>query len=116
MERRKFLRNAGAGLAVGGLAAPAIVRAQSPQIKWRLASSFPKSLDTIYATAENIAKRVSAGTGGRFQIQVFGPGELVPAFQVLDAVKDGTVEIGHSASYYYVGKDPTPSIRPYHSA
>lgn len=110
MERRKFLRNAGAGLAVGGLAAPAIVRAQSPQIKWRLASSFPKSLDTIYATAENIAKRVSAGTGGRFQIQVFGPGELVPAFQVLDAVKDGTVEIGHSASYYYVGKDPTFAI------
>ncbi|MFZ5508601.1 MAG: TRAP transporter substrate-binding protein [Pseudomonadota bacterium] len=107
MERRSFLKKAGAGLAATTLAAPAIVHAQSPQIKWRLASSFPKSLDTIYGAAETVAKRVAAATGGKFQIQVFAGGEIVPPFQVLDAVKDGTVELGHSASYYYVGKDPT---------
>ncbi len=107
MERRSFLKQAGAGAAVGALAAPSIVHAQSPAIKWRLASSFPKSLDTIFGAADVISKHVAAATGGKFQIQVFAGGEIVPGFQVLDAVKDGTVALGHSASYYYVGKDPT---------
>ncbi|MBK7662319.1 MAG: TRAP transporter substrate-binding protein [Sterolibacteriaceae bacterium] len=112
MQRRWFLKNAGAGLAAGSLAAPAIVQAQSldgrlPEIKWRLASSFPKSLDTIFIAAETMAQRVAAASGNRFQIRVFPAGEIVPGPQVLDAVKDGTVEMGHSASYYFVGKDPT---------
>jgi TRAP-type mannitol/chloroaromatic compound transport system substrate-binding protein len=107
MERRIFLRNAGAGLAAGALAAPAVVSAQAPQIKWRLASSFPKSLDTLFGTTETLVRRVAAATGGKFQIQLFAAGEIVPGFQVLDAVKEGTVEMGHSASYYFVGKDPT---------
>ncbi|MEW5890057.1 MAG: TRAP transporter substrate-binding protein [Pseudomonadota bacterium] len=107
MERRTFLRNAGAGLAAGALAAPAIVHAQAPQIKWRLASSFPKSLDTLFGATETLVRRVAAATNGRFQIQLFAAGEIVPGFQVLDAVKEGTVEMGHSASYYFVGKDPT---------
>ena len=94
-------------IAVGALAAPAIAQTAAPAIKWRLASSFPKSLDTIFGAAEVMAKRVAAATGGKFQIQVFAGGEIVPGFGVLDAVKDGTVELGHSASYYYVGKDPT---------
>jgi len=108
MERRSFLRKAGAGAATGGviLGAPAIVSAQ-PQIRWRLASSFPKSLDTIYGAAETVSKRVAAITGGRFQISVHPAGELVPALQVLDGVQNGTVEIGHTAMYYYFGKDPT---------
>lgn len=106
MERRSFLKKAGAGLAVGAVAMPAIA-ADAPTIKWRLASSFPKSLDTIYGAAETVAKRVAEATGGKFQIQVFAGGEIVPAFGVLDAVKDGTVEMGHTASYYFVGKDPT---------
>jgi TRAP-type mannitol/chloroaromatic compound transport system substrate-binding protein len=105
MKRRKFLTTAGLGAAATTLAAPAI--AQSPEIRWRLASSFPKSLDTIYGAAEVIAKRVSDATGGKFQIRVFAAGELVPGLQVLDAVQAGTVELGHTASYYYVGKDPT---------
>ncbi len=106
MERRSFLKQAGAGLAAGALAAPAIAQT-APTIKWRLASSFPKSLDTIFGASEVLSRRVAAATGGKFQIQIFAANEIVPGFGVLDAVKDGTVEAGHSASYYYVGKDPT---------
>src|SRR4051812_44456888 len=105
MQRRKFLKSAGLGVAATTLAAPAI--AQSAENRWRLASSFPKSLDTIYGAAEFMAKRVSDATGGKFQIRVFAAGEIVPGLQVADAVQAGTVEMGHTASYYYVGKDPT---------
>ncbi|MGB8337514.1 MAG: TRAP transporter substrate-binding protein [Burkholderiales bacterium] len=106
MQRRSFLKKAAAGLAVGAAATPTLAQTQ-PEIKWRLASSFPKSLDTIYGAAELISKRVAAATNNKFQIQVFAAGELMPGPAVLDAVKDGTVQCGHSASYYFVGKDPT---------
>lgn len=106
MKRRTFLHTAAAGLAAGAVAAPAIAQT-SPTINWRLASSFPKSLDTIYGAAEIMAKRVSQLTDGRFHIRVFPGGEIVPALQVMDAVQAGTVEMGHSASYYYFGKDAT---------
>jgi TRAP-type mannitol/chloroaromatic compound transport system substrate-binding protein len=106
MERRAFLKNAGVGLAAGAVAAPAIAQSQ-PEIKWRLASSFPKSLDTIFGGAEVISKRVATATNGKFQIQVFAAGEIVPGLQVLDAVQNGTVQCGHTAPYYFVGKDPT---------
>jgi TRAP-type mannitol/chloroaromatic compound transport system substrate-binding protein len=113
MQRRKFLTSAGAGLAAGAAAVattPALSQAQTaalPTIKWRLASSFPKSLDTIYGAAEVISKRVAAATGGKFQIQVFAAGEIVPAFSTVDAVQNGTVECTHTAPYYFFGKDPT---------
>ncbi|PGH53522.1 ABC transporter substrate-binding protein [Azospirillum palustre] len=106
MKRRAFLTSAGVGVAASTLAAPAIAQS-APEIKWRCASSFPKSLDTIYGGAEFVAKRVAELTDGKFQIRVFAAGEIVPALQVLDAVKDGTIECGHTVSYYYVGKDPT---------
>ncbi len=109
MERRKFLKNAGAGLAAGAAMMPTLSRAQAaalPEVKWRCASSFPKSLDTIYGAAETMARRVAAATGGKFQIQVFAGGEIVPGLQVLDAVQNGTVPCGHTAPYYYWGKDP----------
>jgi TRAP-type mannitol/chloroaromatic compound transport system substrate-binding protein len=109
MERRKFLTGAGAGLAAGAAVMPTLSRAQAaalPEIKWRLASSFSKSLDTIYGASEYLAKRVAACTGGKFQIQVFAGGEIVPGLQVLDAVQNGTVNCGHTAPYYYSGKDP----------
>ena len=102
-SRRGFLS---AAPLLGLAGAPAVVGAQ-PAIRWRLASSFPKALDALYAAAEQVAQQVSAATGGRFQIQVFAANELVPPFGVLDAVREGTVECGHSASYYYIGKDPT---------
>ena len=108
MQRRKFLTSAGLGLAgTGALALSGKALAQAPEVKWRLASSFPKSLDAIYGAAEIVSKRVAAATGGKFTIQVFAAGEIVPGPGVLDAVKDGTVQMGHSASYYFVGKDPT---------
>jgi TRAP-type mannitol/chloroaromatic compound transport system substrate-binding protein len=109
MQRRKFLKSAGAGVAAGAAIMPALSHAQAtalPEVKWRLASSFARSLDTIYGAAENMSKRVAAATGGRFQIQVFAGGEIVPPLQVLDAVQSGTVQCGHTAPYYYWGKDP----------
>jgi TRAP-type mannitol/chloroaromatic compound transport system substrate-binding protein len=106
MKRREFLRAASAGLATATVASPAIAQS-SPEIKWRLTSSFPKSLDTIYGASEIFAKAVAEATDNRFQIQVFAGGEIVPGLQALDAVSSGTVEMCHTASYYYVGKDPT---------
>ena len=108
MQRRKFINTATAGiLGAGAATLSGVALAQIPEFKWRLASSFPKSLDTIFGGVELIAKRVAAATGGKFQIQVFAANEIVPGGAVLDAVKDGTVQMGHTASYYYVGKDPT---------
>src|SRR5260221_7058101 len=109
MERRKFLKSGAAGLAAGAAMMPTLSKAQAaalPEVKWRLASSFPKSLDTIYGAAETMSKRVAAATGGKFQIQVFAGGEIVPGLQVLDAVQNGTVQCGHTAPYYFSGKDP----------
>ena len=106
MKRRKFLTAAGLGLAATPIAAPAVAQSM-PEVRWRLASSFPKALDTIFGAAEVISKRVSEATDGKFQIRVFAGGEIVPALQVLDAVQNGGIDCGHTASYYYVGKDPT---------
>jgi TRAP-type mannitol/chloroaromatic compound transport system substrate-binding protein len=106
MKRRQFINTTGAGMA-GILAAgvaPAFAQG-GPEIKWRLASSFPKSLDTIYGAAEVMSKRVAACTGGKFQIQVFAGGEIVPPFGVVDAVQNGTVQAAHTAPYYFWGKD-----------
>ena len=106
MERRSFVRQAGlAGVLAAG-AAPAVVQAQA-NIRWRLTSSFPKSLDTIFGAAEVFAKKVGEMTGGKFQISVHPGGELMPSPQLVDGVQNGTVEMGHTAPYYYFGKDDT---------
>lgn len=106
MQRRHFIKHAGAsGLAAATMASGAQAADSNPKISWKLASSYPKSLDTIYGAAELMANRVRAMTNGAFDIRVYAGGELVPGLQVLDAVKDGTVQCGHSASYYYVGKN-----------
>ena len=107
MERRSFLKKAGLGLAAGAAAAPVIVKAQSPNVSWRMVGSWPKSLETLYGGMEEVAKRVAAATDGKFNIKVFAAGEIVGGLQVLDAVQNGTVECGHTATYYYFGKDPT---------
>src|SRR5512139_2164881 len=107
MKRRDFIKVT--GLAAAGattLAAPAIAQSM-PEIRWRMPTSWPKSLDTLYGGADMMVKMVGEATDNKFQIQPFAAGEIVPGLQVLDAVQNGTVEIGHTASYYYFGKDPT---------
>jgi TRAP-type mannitol/chloroaromatic compound transport system substrate-binding protein len=105
MDRRSLMKNAGiAGVLAAG-AAPA-VQAQAA-IRWRLASSFPKSLDTIYGATEAFARKVGEMSGGKFTISVHAAGELMPAFGVVDGVQNGTVECAHTAAYYFFGKDDT---------
>src|ERR671924_755090 len=106
MKRREFLQASSVGLAAAAIAKPAIAQSM-PELKWRLTSSFPKSLDTIYGASEIFARAVAEATDNKFQIQVFAAGELVPGLQAADAVTNGTVEMCQTASYYYVGKDPT---------
>lgn len=131
MQRRDFIKQAGLGLAAA-TATPLIVQAQSqsaapppssqpeapppasiggsPTVKWRLASSFPKSLDTIYGAAEVLTKRIAELTDGKFEIRVFAGGEIVPPFGVLDAAQQNTVECCHTCGYYFHGKNKAFSI------
>jgi len=105
MDRRSIIKHAGiAGVLAAG-AAPA-VHAQAT-IRWRLASSFPKALDTIYGAADVFAKKVGEMSGGKFSISVHPGGELMPAFGVVDGVRQGTVEAAHTAPYYFFGLDDT---------
>ncbi|MHC2331642.1 TRAP transporter substrate-binding protein [Bradyrhizobium sp. USDA 4454] len=107
MKRRDFIKATGLGVAgATTLTAPAIATSM-PDIKWRLATSWPKSLDTVHGACELFAKAVGEATDGQFQVQTFAAGEIVPGLQVLDAVQNGTVEMGHTAPYFYHGKDPT---------
>jgi TRAP-type mannitol/chloroaromatic compound transport system substrate-binding protein len=110
MDRRSFIGKAGIGgvaaAAATTLAAPAIAQS-NPKISWRITSSFPKSLDTIFGAAATMANYVRESTDGNFDIQVFAAGEIVPGLQAADAVTAGTVEACHTACYYYWGKDPT---------
>ncbi|HYF40854.1 MAG TPA: ABC transporter substrate-binding protein, partial [Ramlibacter sp.] len=108
MDRRSLIKQAGiAGILAAG-AAPA-VHAQAA-LRWRLASSFPKSLDTIYGAAEVFSQKVKALSGGKFEISVHAGGELMPPFGVVDGVQNGTVEAAHTAPYYFFGKDETFAI------
>ena len=104
MNRRSLLRQAGlAGTAAASVAAPAVVSAQ-PVLRWRLTSSYPKNLDVIFGAAEVFSRTVAELTDDRFRISVFGPGEIAPALQALDAVQQGSVECCHTASFFYTGK------------
>jgi TRAP-type mannitol/chloroaromatic compound transport system substrate-binding protein len=116
MERRAFLKTTALGIAGTGTLAGCAGVADGPaaegeiyagpRVTWRLASSFPRSLDIVYGSAERFADRVGQLTGGRFTIRTYPAGELVPGLQVMDAVQQGTVHAGHTASYYYLGKNP----------
>ena len=108
-DRRKFLKTSALGAtaaATTAIAAPALAQS-TPEIKWRMPASWPKSLDTLYGGCEFLAQRVSDLSDGKFKLQVFAAGEIVPGLQVLDAVQNNTVECGHTSPYYYFGKDPT---------
>lgn len=104
MDRRSLIKKAGiAGVLTSGIA-PA-VHAQAA-VRWRLASSFPRSLDTIFGSAEMLSKTIKAMSGGKFEITVHPAGELMPAFGVVDALQGDTIEMAQSAAYYFTGKDP----------
>ena len=103
MDRRSIIKHAGiAGVLAAGIA-PA-VHAQAA-IRWRIASSFPKSLDTIFGGAEVFAKQVKAMSGGKFDVSVHAAGELMPALGVVDGVQQGSIEACHTAPYYFFGKN-----------
>lgn len=113
MERRVFFKKA--ALSTAALATPSALlineRARAatdtnlPTISWRLTSSFPKSLDVVFGASDVLAKSLARITQGKFTLKVFAAGELVPGLQVLDAIQNGTVEVGHTASYHYFGKN-----------
>ncbi len=115
MRRRDFLKkSAGAALGAGALGAcggaDSDSRAPTVQtrrnIQWRMVSSFPPGLDTIFGGAKHLTERVETLSEGRFKIRAYAAGEIVPGLQVLDAVQQGTVQAGHTSSYYYTGKNP----------
>jgi TRAP-type mannitol/chloroaromatic compound transport system substrate-binding protein len=114
MKRRRLLTNVALGAATStALVAcnqtnnsPNIQANELPNVRWRMVTSWPKSLDTIFGGAQTVCDRVKKMTGGRFAIEPYAAGEIVPGLEVLDAVQNGTVQCGHTASYYYVGKNP----------
>ncbi|MDX5357963.1 MAG: TRAP transporter substrate-binding protein DctP [Rhodobacterales bacterium] len=106
MHRRSFIKGAGiAAAAATTVAAPAIAQSM-PKVSWRLTSSYPKSLDTLYGISTHLSKRIAEITDGNFTIQPFAAGELVGGLQALDAVQEGTIECAHTLSSFYIGKDP----------
>ena len=108
MDRRSLVKAAGMAAVLGAGAAPAVHA--EPAVRWRLASSFPRSLDTIYGAAEVFAHKARQLSGGRFEVSVHAAGELMPAFGVVDGVQNGAVEAAHTAPYYFFDKDETFAI------
>lgn len=114
MKRREIIKNISISAGTTAVLAscgqtsnsPNVQTNELPNLRWRMVTSWPKSLDTIFGGAQTICDRVRALTGGRFDIEPYAAGEIVPGLEVLDAVQNGTVECGHTASYYYVGKNP----------
>ena len=104
MDRRSLIRSSGIAAVLATGIAPA-VHAQAA-VRWRLASSFPKSLDTIFGSAEKFSQTVRQLSGGKFEVSVHAAGELMPAFGVVDALQNGTIEMAQTAPYYFTGKDP----------
>ena len=103
MDRRSLIKNAGiAGVLAAGVAPAVLAQAA---VRWRLSSSFPKALDTIYGAAEVFAAKVKAMSGGKFEISTHAGGEITPPFGVVDAVQQGSVECAHTAPYYFFGKN-----------
>ncbi|GGK19628.1 TRAP transporter substrate-binding protein [Salinarimonas ramus] len=108
--RRAALASGVLGLAGGALAAPRIARAQAAPIRWRLVTSWPRGQAGPGVTAQRIVDRINAMAGGRLVVTLFAAGEIVPAFSVLDAVSNGTVEAGHSAALYWQGRIPAAAF------
>ncbi|MCW9024198.1 MAG: TRAP transporter substrate-binding protein [Gammaproteobacteria bacterium] len=105
MKRRDFIKSAGAGgLVAGSLAVAAPVVHAAPRFKWKMVTTWPKNFPGLGTGANNLAKLITEMSGGRLKVKVYGAKELVPAFEVFDAVSRGTAEMGHGAAYYWKGK------------
>ena len=105
MKRRDFMKKAGAGSLLAGsmVAAPTIVSG-AEKFKWKMVTTWPKNFPGLGTGANNLAKLITEMSGGRIDVKVYGAKELVPAFEVFDAVSRGTAEMGHGAAYYWKGK------------
>ena len=104
MKRREFIKKAGiSGIAAGSISAPAVVNAKT-KLKWKMVTTWPKNFPVLGTGANQLAKAITDMTDGRIKVKVYGAGELVPAFEVFDAVSRGTAEMGHGAAYYWKGK------------
>lgn len=104
MKRRDFIRQAGlAGLATGSAlgAAPA---SAAPKIRWKMVTTWPKNFPGLGTGANHLAELINEMSDGRLQVKVYGSNELVPPFEIFDAVSRGTAEMGHGAAYYWKGK------------
>jgi TRAP-type mannitol/chloroaromatic compound transport system substrate-binding protein len=101
---RRHLAGAGSLGLLGAVAAPNVARGAT--LRWRMVTSWPKRLPGPGMSAERVAERIAAMSGGRLQIMVHSAGEVVPAFEVLDAVGSGVAEIGHTAAFFWQGKQP----------
>ncbi|TGD43928.1 ABC transporter substrate-binding protein [Pseudotabrizicola sediminis] len=113
MDRRSFIRKAaigGSAIAASSTLAAPLVAQTTPKVNWRLTSSFPKSLDTIYGASDTLSKYLSEATDGNFTMQVFPAGELVPGLEAANEVGAGNVEACHTVGYYYFGKDPSYAV------
>jgi TRAP-type mannitol/chloroaromatic compound transport system substrate-binding protein len=106
MERRDFIKSAGAGaLATGAMAMGSQVHAAKPEFKWKMVTTWPKNFPVLGTNANYLAKTIEEMTGGRIRVKVYGSNELVPAFEAFDAVSRGTAQMGHGAAYYWKGKN-----------
>lgn len=111
MQRRSFLKKAGLTAVAGSAAVAAPAIAQSlPKISWKMTSTYGPSLPALYSAAELFVKMIEEATDGNFSIRLYPAGEIVPGFEVMDAVENRTVELGQTASYYYYGKNPSFSF------
>lgn len=104
-NRRNIIKNAATGAAAAVLSAPAIAQ-EKPSIRWRMAATFPKSLDTCYGSTAEMCKRISELTDGKFNITLHPPGELVPSMEVMKAVSNGSLECAQAVSTFYFGLNP----------
>jgi len=105
---RNIARRGVLGAGAAAIFAPSVAKAQ--QKRWRMVTSWPRRLPGPGMSAERVAERINALSGGRIQIAVHAAGEVVPAFEVLDAVGSGVAELGHTASFYWQGKDPSAAF------
>ena len=105
MKRRDMLKGLGVAAAATTISSPSIAQAD-PELRWRLASAVPQAQDVLFQAARVVVRIIDELTDGKFKIQIFGPGEIVPALATFDATKNGSIEMGYTASYFSMGMDP----------